>query len=526
MMTIYPINQNRFRWAACQLDVLQRLKGDSSIIRNALANLPKTLDETYERIFQSISEEDCLFVRHVLEWIYYHNEVYGDSISCHVLLHAVERSSAKSNPVGRAYHYNEELLRELCGCLITIMPTANSVDGDVHRGVSFAHYTVWEFLSSERIWNNRASFFAMKTETIILECTKIVLLETINIPSNKTWEDVVVGASFRRSFPLENFSAFSAASSIIALRKWGQAISKQNELSRLAFDTLDLSMSHSQPLKAIARELDKIELFDIPEIDYSQRFWLLRWKTQAEYTKASLLINLFYLDLTCELAKKFLESINIEEVMQTHLEVKVETYYSPGRGDQNQTEFDFDGTVIELFAQLAMDKPDPFKTLLKAGAQYIDPSAVFISFISSHSHSHHRLDHTCESFCLLLKLLQLGADVNKSGLWVTPLQIAVARLDLAGVRVLLEAGAEPNSIGDRNAPQWNEDSLLGRFNDLRGLLPLSICREREDVDHCERDNVDHREDIEVELLRYGASEFEMSPRSDTCLSEGCIEINY
>jgi hypothetical protein len=470
-----------------------------------LANLPKTLDETYERIFLSIPQEDCLFVRHALEWIHYHNELYGDSISCHTLLHAVERSSAKSNPVGRAYHYNEELLRDLCGCLITVMPTRNCHHGEAYPGISFAHYTVWEFLSSEKIWNNRASFFAMTIETIKLECTKILLLEAINIHSNKEWENVIVSKTYViRSPPGENFSVYSVASSIISLRKWGSAISKQDDSSRLAFDTLDPSMPHFQYLEAIAQDLEHGDLFSYWGIDYPQHFWELCWKTPAENTKASLLINLLYLDLTCELAKKLLESINLEDVMQTHLQIGIRTWYLPESDDE--IDFDFEGTAIELFAQLAMDKPHPFRTLLEQGAQYIDPSAAFLSFISSHGHGE---DNTCEDYCLLSQLLQLGANVNESGFWVMPLQIAVARFDLAGVKVLLKAGADPNGIGDSNGTEWNNRSLLGRFNHLRAVRPLSICRQEEG---------DDREEIEAELLQYGAWDFESLSRSDSCFS--------
>lgn len=39
----------RFRWIVCQIDDLQRLKPDINVVTTALANLPRTLDETYER---------------------------------------------------------------------------------------------------------------------------------------------------------------------------------------------------------------------------------------------------------------------------------------------------------------------------------------------------------------------------------------------------------------------------------------------------------------------------------------------
>src|SRR5947207_4392575 len=85
---------NRFRWAVCQIDALQRLKCERHIVKNALENLPRTLDETYDRIFLRIPEEERLFVYHALQWISYHNELHGNCIPCSVLLQAVARSTA------------------------------------------------------------------------------------------------------------------------------------------------------------------------------------------------------------------------------------------------------------------------------------------------------------------------------------------------------------------------------------------------------------------------------------------------
>jgi hypothetical protein len=46
----------RFRWVVCQLDVLRKcLKLDG--LRKALKSLPKTLDETYDRILMNIDEQ-------------------------------------------------------------------------------------------------------------------------------------------------------------------------------------------------------------------------------------------------------------------------------------------------------------------------------------------------------------------------------------------------------------------------------------------------------------------------------------
>ena len=46
----------RFRWVFCQLDALKKCKKRTSLLK-ALKSLPKTLDETYERILMNVDEE-------------------------------------------------------------------------------------------------------------------------------------------------------------------------------------------------------------------------------------------------------------------------------------------------------------------------------------------------------------------------------------------------------------------------------------------------------------------------------------
>jgi hypothetical protein len=47
---------DRFRWAACQLDILEKCSSYRGL-QKALNSLPKTLDETYARILASLPEE-------------------------------------------------------------------------------------------------------------------------------------------------------------------------------------------------------------------------------------------------------------------------------------------------------------------------------------------------------------------------------------------------------------------------------------------------------------------------------------
>ena len=56
----------RFRWVDCQLDALKKCLTVNAI-RRALKDLPKTLDETYDRILQNIPDEYCKEAHCVLQ---------------------------------------------------------------------------------------------------------------------------------------------------------------------------------------------------------------------------------------------------------------------------------------------------------------------------------------------------------------------------------------------------------------------------------------------------------------------------
>ncbi len=243
--------QSRFRWAICQIHVLQRLKPESHIVRNALENLPKTLDETYERIFVAIPDEDRMLVHYALKWIYYSNELHGKNISCSILLQAIERSICDSNPQGRYCRFDEELLRELCGCLITVMPESkqcfnSSNERTTHtiRVVSFAHYTVWEFIDSTRILNSPAASFGVIKEKTNIDLTATIILEILQTHSENSWRpknwqklelhDMDVAME-------RYFSIYCMLSSILSLGRWGHDLSKQDDLRALAFDLLNPS---------------------------------------------------------------------------------------------------------------------------------------------------------------------------------------------------------------------------------------------------------------------------------------------
>jgi NACHT domain len=129
----------RFRWAFCQLDILGRLKSAAQI-RSALGQLPETLDETYERILDNIPAKDVEFARRAFHLLAAGRVVF----TLAQLAEAVIVDDVKCTFTTNDRFVDPDDILEICTCLITLNKGPDCY-------VSFAHYSVQEYLFSERI---------------------------------------------------------------------------------------------------------------------------------------------------------------------------------------------------------------------------------------------------------------------------------------------------------------------------------------------------------------------------------------
>jgi len=133
----------RFRWVHCQIETLSRCFPPS--IRQILDGLPKTLDGTYERILLEIDEEKQVYANRLFQCL---------AVSIRPL-HIEELAeifavlpNAESTPgfnVSWRPEDPEAFILSACSTLVTIV---NTRDG---RIVQFSHFSVKEYLASERI---------------------------------------------------------------------------------------------------------------------------------------------------------------------------------------------------------------------------------------------------------------------------------------------------------------------------------------------------------------------------------------
>jgi len=139
------------------------------MLRKSLATLPKTLDQTYDRILTAISEEDRVYTIRILQWLTFSARPLS--------LEEVAEVAAIDVAREPAFDHDEVLVDPLealkiCSSLVTIVVKESIFFEPGTRIVTLAHYSVQEYLISERIRQGPAKQYSMKE----IECHKAMTI--------------------------------------------------------------------------------------------------------------------------------------------------------------------------------------------------------------------------------------------------------------------------------------------------------------------------------------------------------------
>jgi ankyrin repeat protein len=143
----------------CQLDTLGKCC-NRAMLRKSLATLPRTLDQTYDRILTAISEEYSEYAIRILRWLTFSArplciEEIAEAVAIDVARDpAFDRDEVLEDPL--------EAL-DICSSLVTI--TTNEADGRSEHAqqiIALAHYSVQEYLVSDRIKQGLAKQYSMQ----------------------------------------------------------------------------------------------------------------------------------------------------------------------------------------------------------------------------------------------------------------------------------------------------------------------------------------------------------------------------
>jgi ankyrin repeat protein len=392
------------------------------MLRKALSTLPPTLDQTYERILSAISEEDREYAVRILQWLTFSKQPLTIREVAEVVAIDVERDPAFDR---------DEVLEDplevldICSSLVTVTDSVNQY-------IALAHYSVKEYIVSDRIKRGPANQYSMQPAKCHSSITKICLKYLLQLPHPLSKDD----------FELAALSRYSAEFWASHLRETGN---EMEVLSRLAMEL----MPTKQP-----SYLAWIQLYSMRGLQGNPDFPIKLIHTASPLYHASFL----GLSLVTKLQLEEGADVNaqggplgnaLEAASQEGHEHVVKVLLNAGANVNAQG-----GALGNALCVASQEGHEQVvKTLLAAGA-IIDTSCAY-SGNALHRASAMGHESTVKT------LLNAGADVNaEGGHFGNALQAAVACGYKGTVRILVEAGADVNSGALETASVYGYENFV------------------------------------------------------------------
>ena len=154
--SILLIPTNRFRWVYCQLEALRHCFPTS--VRPMLKELPKSLDETYERILMGINKANHQHAHRLLQCLTVAVRPLCVAELAEVL--AVDFGTASGSEASKLetdwrWEDQEDAILSTCSSLISVVDEDEDASQVVpsyyprsSRAVQFSHFSVKEYLTS------------------------------------------------------------------------------------------------------------------------------------------------------------------------------------------------------------------------------------------------------------------------------------------------------------------------------------------------------------------------------------------
>ena len=147
------------------------------MLRKSLAALPPTLDQTYDRILTEINEDDFIYAFRILQWLAFSNRpLTVDEVA------EAAAIDAERDPAFEQDEILEDPLEALNICSSLVTMTVNSKDAGINSGqriLALSHYSVQEYLLSDRIKQSRARQYSMQSVashgTLAKSCLRYIL---------------------------------------------------------------------------------------------------------------------------------------------------------------------------------------------------------------------------------------------------------------------------------------------------------------------------------------------------------------
>ena len=441
---------SRFRWIFCQLEVLRYCLPPS--VRHTLDELPETLDETYERVLKEIRKPNRVHALRLLQCLVVAIRPLRVEELAEVLAvdFGAKDGMPKLNPNWR-WGDEEQALLSSCSSLIAI------VESNESRVVQFSHYTVKEFLTSDRLATSsgdisRYHIDLQTAHTILAQACMSVLLRS---------EDDDEEGGVGNSSPLAGYAA----------EHW-MVHAQDEKVSSCIRKAMEDLFDVDKPYFAAWLELYDIDTY----ASFGSTFYWLagRMEPGSPLYYAALC---GFQDLTEHLIANYPKMVNVTggyyltplvaALARGHFQT-AEFLYDNG-ADPNVRNFE-DNTPLHsaaYYRELAM-----VRILLKYKANAVARNSD--SATPLHFASRGRDNGGAPSFPNVARLLvEHGADVNaRMDANSTPLHEAARNGRVEAIRALLELGADINARKNDDATLLHEAAAGGSIETIRMLLEL------------------------------------------------------
>ena len=172
---------NRFRWVFCQLETLRICLPQN--VRSVLKELPKSLDETYERMLNEIGQVNPHQAYRLLQCLTVATRPLRVEELAEVLALDFDKANDGIPALNKDWRWDDQKqgILSTCSSLIAIVDEADGFS--FTRVVQFAHFSVKEFLTSDRLskLEGEISRFHIRLEpahTVIAQACLAILLQS------------------------------------------------------------------------------------------------------------------------------------------------------------------------------------------------------------------------------------------------------------------------------------------------------------------------------------------------------------
>ena len=172
---------NRFRWVFCQLEMLRNCLPQN--VRGVLKDLPKSLDETYERILKEIGKVNPHQAYRLLQCLTVATRPLRVEELAEVLALDFDGATNGIPVLNKDWRWDDQQqgILSTCSGLVVIVDGIDEDSWDC-RVVQFSHFSVKEFLTSDRLASLEAdiSRFRIRPDpanTIISQACLAILLQ-------------------------------------------------------------------------------------------------------------------------------------------------------------------------------------------------------------------------------------------------------------------------------------------------------------------------------------------------------------